>query len=189
MDYYTIWFYSIKRRDLASCRPGKWSGRGDLNSRPLAPQASALAKLRHGPTDGDFAIRRLLGVANDSGRRDVSVAAGWAGGRDGGRAGRRSVAIELGRRGDAHAAEDTGEVVVEEGAGRAGARGGERRDDAEGIGRRVEALDDVGRGGIGDVGAGGAAGDEGLVGGREEDHGHRRAGEGHAAHAGEGVGR
>ena len=27
------------------------SGRGDLNSRPLAPQASALAKLRYGPND------------------------------------------------------------------------------------------------------------------------------------------
>ena len=30
---------------------GNWSGRGDLNSRPLAPQASALSKLRHGPTE------------------------------------------------------------------------------------------------------------------------------------------
>jgi hypothetical protein len=27
----------------------KWSGRGDLNSRPLAPQASALAGLRYAP--------------------------------------------------------------------------------------------------------------------------------------------
>src|SRR5687768_11737622 len=26
-----------------------WSGRRDLNSRPLAPQASALARLRYGP--------------------------------------------------------------------------------------------------------------------------------------------
>jgi hypothetical protein len=26
-----------------------WSGRRDLNSGPLAPQASALARLRHGP--------------------------------------------------------------------------------------------------------------------------------------------
>ena len=29
----------------------KWSGRRDLNSRPLAPQASALARLRYAPTD------------------------------------------------------------------------------------------------------------------------------------------
>jgi hypothetical protein len=29
----------------------KWSGRGDLNSRPLAPQASALAGLRYAPTE------------------------------------------------------------------------------------------------------------------------------------------
>ena len=29
----------------------KWSGRRDLNSRPLAPQASALAGLRYAPTD------------------------------------------------------------------------------------------------------------------------------------------
>src|SRR5664280_97290 len=28
---------------------GIWSGRRDLNSGPLAPQASALARLRHGP--------------------------------------------------------------------------------------------------------------------------------------------
>ena len=28
-----------------------WSGRGDLNSRPLAPQASALAGLRYAPTE------------------------------------------------------------------------------------------------------------------------------------------
>ncbi len=27
----------------------KWSGRRDLNPGPLAPQASALARLRHGP--------------------------------------------------------------------------------------------------------------------------------------------
>ena len=28
---------------------GKWSGRRDLNPRPLPPQGSALAKLRYGP--------------------------------------------------------------------------------------------------------------------------------------------
>ena len=29
----------------------KWSGREDLNLRPPAPKAGALAKLRHAPTD------------------------------------------------------------------------------------------------------------------------------------------
>ena len=29
----------------------KWSGREDLNLRPLAPQASALTRLRHVPTN------------------------------------------------------------------------------------------------------------------------------------------
>ena len=53
----------------------KWSGRGDLNSRPLAPQASALAGLRyapnhvrqsmdlqpeHNPEDGLFPLRCRL---------------------------------------------------------------------------------------------------------------------------------
>src|SRR5215472_17169795 len=31
----------------------KWSGRGDSNSRPLAPQASALAGLRYAPNHWD----------------------------------------------------------------------------------------------------------------------------------------
>src|SRR5262245_60318234 len=64
------WALGVGQLHLAANDRGlttEWSGRGDLNSRPLAPQASALAKLRHGPTEGDFAIRRLLGVANDSG--------------------------------------------------------------------------------------------------------------------------
>ncbi len=34
---------------LAVTLRGIWSGRRDLNSGPLAPQASALARLRHGP--------------------------------------------------------------------------------------------------------------------------------------------
>ena len=33
---------------------GIWSGRRDLNPGPLAPQASALARLRHGPTPFDY---------------------------------------------------------------------------------------------------------------------------------------
>jgi hypothetical protein len=30
---------------------GKWSGRADLNGRPLAPQASALTRLRYAPIE------------------------------------------------------------------------------------------------------------------------------------------
>ena len=40
----------------------KWSGRGDLNSRPLAPQASALAGLRYAPNHkniGDYLTFRM----------------------------------------------------------------------------------------------------------------------------------
>ncbi len=45
----------IVRRISAADKPlekspfKKWSGWGDLNSRPLAPQASALARLRYTP--------------------------------------------------------------------------------------------------------------------------------------------
>src|SRR5690349_12490978 len=35
----------------------KWSGRRDLNSRPLAPQASALAGLRYAPTEIRYEAR------------------------------------------------------------------------------------------------------------------------------------
>jgi hypothetical protein len=34
-----------------------WSGRRDLNSGPLAPQASALARLRHGPIGNHCSTR------------------------------------------------------------------------------------------------------------------------------------
>ena len=37
---------------------GIWSGRRDLNPGPLAPQASALARLRHGP-NGKQCSRRV----------------------------------------------------------------------------------------------------------------------------------
>ena len=37
-----------EKKDIES-NPRKWSGRRDLNSRPLAPQASALAGLRYAP--------------------------------------------------------------------------------------------------------------------------------------------
>ena len=33
------------------CESKNWSGRQDLNLRPLAPQASALARLRYAPTE------------------------------------------------------------------------------------------------------------------------------------------
>lgn len=35
---------------LSYTRSKKWSGREDLNLRPPAPKAGALAKLRHAPT-------------------------------------------------------------------------------------------------------------------------------------------
>ena len=38
--------------------PIKWSGRGDLNSRPLAPQASALARLRYAPNHRAGSLQR-----------------------------------------------------------------------------------------------------------------------------------
>ena len=37
-----------------------WSGRGDLNSRPLAPQASALAGLRYAPTEIGIKPAKIL---------------------------------------------------------------------------------------------------------------------------------
>lgn len=37
----------------------RWSGRRDLNPGPLAPQASALARLRHGPNRRVEALKRL----------------------------------------------------------------------------------------------------------------------------------
>src|SRR5262245_1997628 len=39
----------------------RWSGRQDLNLRPLAPQASALAKLRHAPMEGAEVIEGTRG--------------------------------------------------------------------------------------------------------------------------------
>src|ERR1051325_2738420 len=39
---------------------GKWSGRRDLNSRPLAPQASALAGLRYAPTEIGIKPAKIL---------------------------------------------------------------------------------------------------------------------------------
>jgi hypothetical protein len=37
------------RTQMAEMKRSNWSGRRDLNPGPLAPQASALARLRHGP--------------------------------------------------------------------------------------------------------------------------------------------
>ena len=42
------WPSSLFLRDLTIVL--RWSGRADLNGRPLAPQASALTRLRHVPT-------------------------------------------------------------------------------------------------------------------------------------------
>src|SRR5437870_12448773 len=43
-----------------SILPGMWSGRRDSNSRPLAPKASALTRLRYAPRAG-FYVDRLAG--------------------------------------------------------------------------------------------------------------------------------
>ncbi len=45
----------------------RWSGRRDLNPGPLAPQASALARLRHGPNRRVEALKRLLQCSIDAG--------------------------------------------------------------------------------------------------------------------------
>jgi hypothetical protein len=66
-----------------------WSGRRDLNSGPLAPQASALARLRHGPIASilthplrHFACRHEFAGANvititELDRRSLLEAAQW----------------------------------------------------------------------------------------------------------------
>jgi hypothetical protein len=38
-----------EKTQMAEMKSSNWSGRRDLNPGPLAPQASALARLRHGP--------------------------------------------------------------------------------------------------------------------------------------------
>ena len=57
---------SRKRRCIT---PEKWSGRRDLNPRPLGPEPSALAKLRYVPTRPFFkpqAYRDLPGIRRDT---------------------------------------------------------------------------------------------------------------------------
>jgi hypothetical protein len=41
---------------MADKKSSIWSGRRDLNPGPLAPQASALARLRHGPNRRTFLV-------------------------------------------------------------------------------------------------------------------------------------
>ena len=61
----------LKRPDTKRCRAFlKWSGRLDLNQRPLAPHASALARLRYAPTYGE-----ATEVAERSGKFNQKVAA------------------------------------------------------------------------------------------------------------------
>ncbi len=45
----------------ASDLDGSWSGWGDLNSRPLDPQSSALTKLRHSPSSRLYPREDLSG--------------------------------------------------------------------------------------------------------------------------------
>ena len=52
----------------------KWSGRRDSNSRPLAPQASALARLRHGPISSSYTPARYS-IANRLRRVQVRLLA------------------------------------------------------------------------------------------------------------------
>src|SRR5438552_13909418 len=55
-----------------SILPGMWSGRRDSNSRPLAPKASALTRLRYAPRAG-FYVDRLDVVPTEV----VDAGDGW----------------------------------------------------------------------------------------------------------------